>query len=73
MTSPSNYKIFMEFIDVHSLCFQGEGQISGFYIDDMSLRGYENDSRYEVGNYEDEETELKFYCSDIEIKSIDKI
>ena len=71
MTSSSNYKIQMEFIDVHSLRFQGNGQISGFCIKDMSVRGYENGSKYEVGDYE--ENELVFYCSDVIIRNLEKL
>ena len=71
MTSSVNYKILMEFIDVHSLQFQGNGQISGFYIKDMSARGYENGSKYEVGDYA--ENEIEFYCSDIVIKCLEKM
>ena len=37
----------------------------------MSVRGYENASRYEVGDYE--ENALEFYCSDVIIKSLEKI
>ena len=49
MASSDNYKILIECKDVDSFRFQGNGQISGFYIKDMSVRGYENASRYEVG------------------------
>jgi len=66
-------KILLEFIDVHSLRFQGNGQVSGFYIKDMSARGYEHDSKYEIGNYEYEEDGLEFYCSDIVIRDLQKI
>ncbi|MCM1268933.1 MAG: hypothetical protein NC302_13605 [Bacteroidales bacterium] len=71
MISSDHYKILIECKDVDSFCFQGNGQISGFYIKDMSVRGYENDSRYEVGDYE--ENELKFYCSDIIIRNLEKL
>lgn len=67
MTSPDNYKILIEFIDVNSLQFRGNGQISGFYIMDMTERGYENDVKYEVGDYE--EDEIEFYCSDVVVKN----
>lgn len=70
MTSPNNYKIVMECKDVESFHFDGNGQILGFYIRDMSVRGYENSSKYEVGDYEQEA--LTFYCSDIAIKNIEK-
>lgn len=70
MTSSLNYKILIEFIDVYSLRFQGNGQISGFYIKDMSARGYENGSKYEVGDYE--ENEIEFYCADVLIKHLEK-
>lgn len=71
MTSPNNYKILLEFKDVDSFCFHGDGQISGFYIKDMSIRGYENGSKYEVGDYE--EDEVAFYCSNVIIKNLEKI
>lgn len=67
MTSPHNYKILIEFIDVNSLRFRGNGQISGFYIMDMTERGYENNVKYEVGDYE--EDEIQFYCSDVVVKN----
>ena len=71
MASSDNYKILIECKDVDSFRFQGNGQISGFYIKDMSVRGYENASIYEVGDYE--ENALGFFCSDIIIKSLEKI
>lgn len=71
MTGSSNYKILLEFINVDSLRFQGNGQISGFYIKDMSVRGYENGSKYEVGDYE--EDEIEFYCSDVIIRNLEEI
>lgn len=71
MTGPDNYKILMEFTDVHSFRFQGDGQISGFYIEDMSVRGYENSSKYEIGDYEEEA--IRFYCSDVIIKNLEKL
>lgn len=71
MTSPDNYKIFIECKDVDSFRFRGNGQISGFYIKDMSVRGYENGFKYEVGDYE--EDELEFYCSDVIIKNLEKL
>lgn len=67
MSSGGSYEIQMEFVDVSSLCFQGSGQVAGFYIKDMADRGYESSSHYEVGDYE--EGCLKFYCSDIRIIS----
>ncbi|MEY8393077.1 hypothetical protein AALA98_17370 [Lachnospiraceae bacterium 45-W7] len=70
MTSPDHCKIVMECKDVESFHFEGNGQILGFYIRDMSVRGYENSSKYEVGDYEEEA--LAFYCFDIAIKSIEK-
>ena len=70
MTSPDNYKIFIEFVDVNSWRFHGSGKISGFYIKDMTVRGYENNSKYEVGDYE--ENEIEFYCSDVIIKSFER-
>jgi len=69
LTSPNNYKILIECINVDSFRFRGNGQISGFYIKDMSIKGYENSSKYEVGDYE--EDELEFYCSDVIIKNIE--
>lgn len=42
-----------------------------FYIKDMSARGYEKCSKYEVGDYEEEC--IKFYCSNIVIKDLEKI
>ena len=71
MVSPDDYKILMECKDVNSFRFQGNGQILGFYIKDMSVRGYENSSKYEVGDYE--ENELEFYCSDVIIKNLEKL
>ncbi len=70
MTCPGNYTIGMEFIGVNSLYFQGNGQISGFYIKDMAVRGYESCSKYEVGDYE--EGDIRFYCSDIVILFFEK-
>lgn len=69
--SHNNYKILIECKGVDSFRFEGNGQISGFYIKDMSVRGYENNSRYEVGDYE--ENKLEFYCSDVLIKSLEKL
>jgi len=37
----------------------------------MSIRGYEHGSKYEVGDYE--ENALAFYCSDVIIKSLEKM
>lgn len=71
MTCPDKYKILIEFIDVNSWHFQGNGQIGGFYIKDMTPRGYENNVKYEVGDYEEEE--IEFYCSDIVINNLEKI
>ena len=68
MTCSHGYDIRLEFTDVNSLCFRGNGQISGFYIKDMSERGYENGSKYEVGDYE--ENEISFYCSDVIVKEL---
>lgn len=70
MVSPDSYEILIECKDVNSFHFQGNGQILGFYIKDMSARGYENDSKYELGDYE--ENALRFYCSDVMIKSFKK-
>lgn len=70
MTCPAGFKILMEFIDVSSWRFQGNGQVSGFYIKDMTARGYENASKYEVGDYE--EGKIEFYCSDIVVKDFKK-
>lgn len=71
MASADNYKILLECIDVVPLRFQGNEQVSGFYIKDMSARGYEKCSKYEVGDYEEEC--IKFYCSNIVIKDLEKI
>lgn len=71
MTCPENYKITIEYTDVRSFRFQGNGQISGFYIEDMSVRGYENSSKYMIGDYEADE--IKFYCSDVIIKNLEKL
>lgn len=70
MTSAGGYKITLECVDVEHLIFQGTGQIPGFYIKDMSVMGYENCSRYEVGDYE--EGYITFYCSDILIRNFEK-
>ena len=40
-------------------------QICGFEILDYSSRGYQNDSRFFVNDYED--GKLSFYCEDFEI------
>ncbi len=71
MKSAHNYQILLECIDVQFWFFRGNGQIPGFYIKDMSVRGYENCSRYEIGDFEEEC--IKFYCSDIVIKNFTKI
>lgn len=71
MTSADSYKILLECIDAAFLRFQGNGQVLGFFIKDMSARGYENCSRYEVGDYEEEC--IEFYCSDIVIKSVERV
>lgn len=71
MISDENYKIIMEFLDVKSWYFDGDGQIKGFYIQDMSENGYENDVRYRVGDYE--EDAIKFYCSNVVIQKFEKI
>ena len=71
MTSPNNYKILIECKNVDSFRFRGNGQISGFYIKDMSVRGYENGSKYEVGDYE--EDVRAFYCSEVIIKNLEKL
>lgn len=71
MTSANNYKILLKCIDVKCLSFRGNGQILGFYIADMSVRGYENCSKYEVGDYEEEC--IQCYCSDIIIENFEKI
>lgn len=71
MTSADHYKILLECIDVDFLRFRGSGQVMGFYIKDMSVRGYENCAKYEVGDYEEEC--IGFYCSDIVIKNLEKL
>lgn len=71
MTGSEGYEIQMEFVDVSSLKFQGNGQITGFYIKDMSVRGYDNSSKYEIGDYE--EGNIEFYCRDIIIKKAEKV
>lgn len=43
----------------------------GFYIQDMSENGYENDVRYRVGDYDD--NGIEFYCSDVVIQNFEKI
>lgn len=70
MTGADNYKILLECIDVAFLCFRGNGQVSGFYIRDMSASGYEKCSKYEVGDYE--EDDIKLYCADVVIKNFGK-
>lgn len=70
MVSTDNCKILMEFIGVDLFRFEGDGRLSGFYVKDMFVRGYENAVRYEAGDYE--EDELRFYCSDVIIKSLEK-
>lgn len=71
MTGPDNYKILIEFKDVNFWRFRGNGKFSGFYIKDMTVRGYENNSKYEVGDYE--ENEIEFYCSEVTIEKLEKI
>ena len=71
MICPDKYKILINFIDVNCWHFHGNGQISGFYVKDMTPRGYENNATYEVGDYEEEE--IEFYCSDIVINNLEKI
>lgn len=71
MVSSDNYKILIECKNVTSFHFQGNRQISGFYIKDMSVRGYEYNSKYEFGDYE--ENALGFYCSDVIIKNLEKM
>lgn len=73
MVSPDKYQIQLDFLDVASFKFDGSGQISGFYIEDMSSRGYESCVRYEVGDYEYEEDVISFYCNDVMIKEIIKL
>ncbi len=67
----AKYSLTLEFSDVDSFRFEGNGQISGFYMKDMSQYGYEKRARYEIGDYE--EGLIKFYCSDIVIKSFYRI
>lgn len=71
MTSPDHYQIVIAFQNVISFRFQGNGQILGFYIKDMSVRGYAKSEKYEVGDYE--ENAFKFYCSDVIIMNLEKI
>lgn len=70
MISQKNDRIQMTFLDVDSFRFRGNGQIGGFYIKDMSVRGYEKDSEYEIGDYESDE--LEFYCSDVIVNEFQK-
>ncbi len=70
MVSDGNYKIIMEFLDVDILCLRGDGQIKGFYIQDMSEAGYENDVSYRVGDHEEN---IEFYCSDVIVKKFEKL
>ena len=69
MTSSDKYKILMECKNVESFRFRGDGKIEGFYVKDMSVRGYEQDSKYEVGDYKNDV--IEFYCSDIIVKRLD--
>lgn len=71
MRSSNNYKILMECKNVDSFRFRGNGLISGFYIKDMSVMGYESGAKYEVGDYENED--IEFYCSDVVVKNAEKI
>lgn len=71
MISAKNYKILMKFLDVEMLYFNGDGQVVGFYIQDMNEDGYENDVRYRVGDCEG--NEIEFYCSDVIIEKFDKV
>lgn len=70
VTGASGCETELAFMDVDSFRFQGNGQIAGFYIKDMSARGYENSVRYEVGDYE--EHAIEFYCSEIRIENCRK-
>lgn len=70
MVCSEGYKILLEFTDVDSLCLRGNGQIAGFYIKDMSERGYERGSKYEIGDYE--ENDIAFYCSNVVVKELVK-
>lgn len=70
MTNADHDIIQMECRCVEKFHFQGNGQISGFIIEDMSASGYENRVRYKVGDYE--EGELGFYCSDIVVEHLEK-
>ena len=71
LRSSDDYKILLECKNVDSFRFRGNGLISGFYIKDMSVMGYESGSKYEVGDYENED--IEFYCSDIVVKNIEKV
>ncbi len=71
MTSITDYSLTIRFVDVNSFRFEGNGQITGFYIKDMSANGYEGIVKYEVGDFE--ENAIGFYCSDIVITKLEKI
>ena len=62
----------IKFLGVESLTVDSDGHVAGFYIEDMSVRGYESSARYEVGDYEYEESAIHFYCSDVIIENLEK-
>ncbi len=70
MISKTNYHLTMKFVDVDSFKFEGNGQVTGFYIRDMLPNGYEKSVKFEVGDFE--EDAIGFYCSDIIIVKLEK-
>lgn len=71
MTSFNHYQIQLKFLGVKSLTVDSDGHVAGFYIEDMSERGYESWARYEVGDYE--ERAIHFYCGDVIIEGVEKL
>lgn len=69
------YKLLLKFNEVNSLNLSGFGgafnQIMGFKITDMRDHSWENDQRFYIHDYENDI--MKFYCSSIEVLSIDEL
>ncbi len=70
MTGKLYGEIILEFFGVESFSYHGDGQIGGFYIRDMLKSGYEKHARYQVGNYENEENTISFFCRDVVVRAL---
>lgn len=68
-------KFVLKFNEVSSLSLSGFGgsfnQISGFKIDDLRDRNWDNEVRYYVHDYEN--GTMHFYCSSIEVLSVEEL